>query len=67
MLTPIIIAAVALATTYLYKRLHYKRFEQHGCLPQHHPSLILGHLKKLDAIIKSGPADRHPGMPFIQV
>lgn len=61
MLRPIILAATALLITYLYNRVQYKRFKQHAKLPQLPPSLLFGHLKTLDELIKRGAADRHPG------
>jgi len=61
MLRPIILAATALLVTYLYNRLRYKRFQQHAKLPQVPSSLLFGHLKALDELIKRGAADRHPG------
>lgn len=64
MLKSILFAATALVITYLYNRLRYKRLLQHAKIPQVPPSLLLGHLKTLDELIKRGPADRHPGNPM---
>jgi cytochrome P450 len=64
MFQAIFLAVIALIATYLYRKLQYKRFEQHAGLPQLYPSLLLGHLKKLDAIIKRGAPDRHPDYIF---
>ncbi|KAI2467419.1 cytochrome P450 [Annulohypoxylon bovei var. microspora] len=67
MLKPILFAAVALLATYLYRKLSYKRFQQHGKLPQMPPSLLFGHLKTLDSLIKRGEADRHPDVMFSEM
>ncbi|ETS73855.1 hypothetical protein PFICI_14801 [Pestalotiopsis fici W106-1] len=67
MLRPILLAAIALLATYLYNKLRYKRLTQHAKLPQLPPSLLLGHLKTLDKLIKRGPADRHPDVMFSEM
>ncbi|KAI0880264.1 cytochrome P450 [Annulohypoxylon maeteangense] len=67
MLKPILFAVLTLLITYLYRRLHYKRFQQHGRLPQMPPSLLFGHLKTLDGLIKRGEADRHPDIMFTEM
>ena len=61
MLKPILLAALSLMATYLYNKLHYKRFKQYAQLPQMPPTLMLGNLKTLDDLIKRGEPDRHPG------
>ncbi|KAF3015968.1 hypothetical protein E8E14_012832 [Neopestalotiopsis sp. 37M] len=67
MLKPILLAAIALLATYLYNKLRYKRLVQHAKIPQLPPSLVLGHLKTLDKLIKRGPADRHPDVMFSEM
>ncbi|KAI1455298.1 cytochrome P450 [Annulohypoxylon moriforme] len=67
MLKPILLAVVTLLATYLYRKLNYKRFQQHGRIPQLQPSLLFGHLKTLDALIKRGAADRHPDVMFTEM
>ncbi|KAF7523611.1 hypothetical protein G7054_g11703 [Neopestalotiopsis clavispora] len=64
---PILLAAIVLLATYLYKTLHYKRFKQHAKIPQLPPSLWFGHLKTFDKLIKRGPADRHPDVMFSEM
>lgn len=64
MLKSILFAATALVITYLYNRLRYRRLLQHAKIPQVPPSLLLGHLRTLDELMKRGPADRHPGNPM---
>ncbi|KAK6196519.1 hypothetical protein LQW54_011459 [Pestalotiopsis sp. IQ-011] len=67
MLKPILLAAIALLTTWLYNKLRYKRMVQHAKIPQLPSSLVLGHLKILDKLIKRGPADRHPDVMFSEM
>lgn len=67
MLKPILFAVVTLLVTYLYRKLRYKRFQQYGRLPQMPSSLLFGHLKTLNSLIKRGEADRHPDVMFAEM
>ncbi|KAI0201797.1 cytochrome P450 [Astrocystis sublimbata] len=67
MLQTAVFAASVLLITYLYNKLRFKRFQQHGTLPQMYPSLLFGHLKSLDQTIKRGPPDRHPDLIFSEM
>ncbi|KAK3374875.1 cytochrome P450 [Podospora didyma] len=59
------VAALALLGPYLYAKLRYKRFKQFAIFPQMPPSLLWGHLQKLDVFIKAGPPNGHPDLAFV--
>ncbi|KAI0017388.1 cytochrome P450 [Xylariomycetidae sp. FL0641] len=59
-----VFANLVLIVTYLYNKIRYKRFVQHGALPQVPPSAIFGHLKILGELTKRGPAKIHPDFMF---
>jgi hypothetical protein len=61
MLGPLFIAAAAIIVSHLYRRLRYKRLQQYAFIPQLPPSVLLGHLKKIDDYIKAGKPNGHPG------
>jgi hypothetical protein len=61
MMSPIVLAALALIGTFLYRRLRYKRFDQHAGFPQMPVHLLLGHLMTIDNFMKDVPSDGHPG------
>lgn len=55
------VASLFVAGTYLYTKLHYRRFKQNAHIPQLPSSLLWGHLKLFDELTKRGIVDRHPG------
>ena len=55
------VAVLALAATYLYRKLHHMRLVAHAHLPQHRPSLFWGHMRLFHEFIKGGISNRHPG------
>lgn len=60
-MSPIVLAALALIGTFLYRWLRYKRFDQHAGFPQMPVHLLLGHLMTIDNLMKDVPSDGHPG------
>ncbi|KAI0896091.1 cytochrome P450 [Annulohypoxylon nitens] len=61
----LVFAGLALLGSYLYGRLHYKRFRQYVFFPQMPTSLILGHLKHVDFFIRAGKPNGHPDLAFL--
>ncbi|KAI9150744.1 putative sterigmatocystin biosynthesis P450 monooxygenase stcS [Paramyrothecium foliicola] len=61
MLLPFLVAALIVLAPHLYRRLVHARFKQYAIFPQAPPSLLLGHLKKIDEFIKAGKDRGHPG------
>lgn len=55
------VTAVLIGTTFLYTKLFNQRFKLNAHLPQLPSSLLLGHLKVFDDLVKRGSQDRHPG------
>lgn len=61
LLSIIVLAALPALAVYLYQRLHYHRFVQYASWPQMQPSLLWGHLKKMNEFIERGVRQRHVG------
>ncbi|KAK3316871.1 cytochrome P450 [Apodospora peruviana] len=64
MIVPSLVAAGVLFISYLYRKLHYKRFRQYANFPQHPSSLLLGHLQVFDEFMKKLPPKAHADMAF---
>lgn len=62
---PLVVAAVALAVAFLYRKLQLMRFQQHANLPQHRTSLVLGHLKVFGDYVKRNRPGAHPDMALV--
>ncbi|KAM5377897.1 hypothetical protein ACJZ2D_004801 [Fusarium nematophilum] len=67
MLGQLVLAAMSLLITYLFMKLHFKRFKQYAHIPQLPPSLIWGHMLVYDKFSKRGPKDQHPDLIFARM
>ncbi|KAK8045466.1 cytochrome P450 [Apiospora rasikravindrae] len=63
----LVVAALVLIGTYLYRKLYHMRFVALAHLPQHPSSLCWGHLRVFDEFMKRGIADRHPDIIFSEM
>jgi leucyl-tRNA synthetase len=61
LLSIIVLAVLPVLAVYLYQKLHYHRFVQYASWPQMQPSLLWGHLKKMNEFIERGVRQRHVG------
>ncbi|KAJ2990768.1 hypothetical protein NUW58_g2791 [Xylaria curta] len=64
MLLPLVFGAAALLLSYFYARLRYKRFSHYAHPPQMPTTLILGHPKTIDTLIRGGKPNGHPDLAF---
>lgn len=60
----ILVTSIVAVSTWLYRKLYHKRFEQNAHIPQLPSSLLFGHLIKFDEYTKKGALDRHPDAMF---
>ncbi|KAK3689685.1 cytochrome P450 [Podospora appendiculata] len=59
MLQAILLAAAALLTSFLFRKLRYIRYKQYQDIPQLPTSLLWGHLKIMGEFMSNGIPDRH--------
>lgn len=61
MLVTILIAAIPLLALLLFHKIRYYRTKQYADIPQLQPSLLWGHLKALNELVKSNKPNLHVG------